>query len=110
MATITTSKVETTPADSKAVGEKGVSILSRLREIAAVEKAARDLKDEKAALAAELAELAGNAKYLTFHGGVIATRIDSKSTGIDRKMLAEAWPEAYEATYTETPYSYYRQA
>lgn len=110
MSTITTSKVVTVESDTAKIGKRGVAILARQREIAAIEKAARDVADEKKALQAELAEIAAGAKHLTYQGVTVATRIDSKSTAIDRKLLAEAFPEAYQATYSETPYSYYRQA
>lgn len=110
MDTITTSKVETVEADTAKIGKAGVARLARLREIAAIEKAARDVANEKKELTASLLTDFPGAKHLTFQGVVVATRIDSKSTGIDRKKLAERFPEAYEATYTESPYSYFRIA
>ena len=97
-------------ADSKPVGNEGVEILKRLREISAIEKAARDVKDEKAELSARLASLTEGRKYATFQGVVVATRIDSHSTVTDTKTLAEAFPEAYAACVSKNPYSYYRQA
>lgn len=108
MDTITTSKVETVEADTAKIGKRGVEILTRLREIAAVEKAARDLADEKKALGSELFTLGDSAKHLTFQGVVVATRIDSKSVNVDRKTLIEAYPEVAEAVISEAPYSYYR--
>lgn len=100
----------TTTADSTPVGKRGIEILDRLRAISEVEKAARDLADEKKALAAEFATLTGGAKFATFQGVKVATRIDSHSTKVDTKMLAEAFPEAHAATVSQVPYSYYRQA
>lgn len=92
------------------IGKKGQDILARLREIGLVEKAARDLAAEKKELAAEFMALTGGAKYATFMGVKAATRIDSQSTKVDQKLLAEAFPEAYQAVVSVHPYSYYRQA
>ena len=110
MSTVTTPRSTVTQADSQAVGQRGIAILDRLREIAQVEKAARDLKAEKDALAAEFAGLTGGAKFATFQGVKVATRIDSHSIITDTKLLAEIAPEVYNLTVEERPYSYYRQA
>lgn len=90
------------------VGKRGVAIAARKREIAAINKAARDVKDEGKAIDAELFELAGGAKYATYQGVVIATRTDSHSTIVDTKTLLELFPEAHAACVKEVPYSYYK--
>lgn len=108
--TVATAPVIAPDTTQIAVGQKGMAILARLREIGLVEKAARDLKKEKEALAADFAALTGGAKYATYMGVKAATRIDSHSTIVDTEKLLEAFPEAHEACVSEKPYSYYRQA
>lgn len=110
MSTITATPVLTPDTSEAKIGKKGQEILARLREIGLVEKAARDLEGEKKELAAELMALTGGAKYATFMGVKAATRIDSSSTKVDQKLLAEAFPEAYQAVVSTHPYSYYRQS
>lgn len=107
---MTNSTITAQDVDSVAVGKRGVAILDRLREISEVEKAARDLAAEKRTLADEFAALTGGAKYATFQGVKIATRIDSHSVVTNTKLLAEIAPEVYNLTVEERPYSYYRQA
>lgn len=109
MSVATTPTIQADTTEAK-IGKKGQEILARLREISQVEKAARDLKAEKDALSAEFMTLTGGAKYATFMGVKAATRIDSSSTIVDTKTLAEAFPEAYAAVVSSRPYSYYRQA
>lgn len=111
MATNTKTRTpDTILADSVPVGQRGVAILNRLREIAAIEKAARDVKDEKTALSSELIGLTKGAKHATFQGLVVATRVDSSAQVIDTALLREVYPEAASATIGKKPYSYYRQA
>jgi len=110
MSVVTTAPVLAPDTSEAKIGKKGQEILARLREIGVVEKAARDLEAEKKALAAEFMALTGGAKYATFMGVKAATRIDSKSTKVDTTLLAEAFPEAYEAVVSVHPFSYYRQA
>lgn len=92
------------------IGKRGQEILAELRKIAAIEKAARDQKDRKSELTAELFELTGGAKYATFMGVTAATRVDSSSQIVNTKLLLEVYPEAHAATVSQKPYSYYRQA
>lgn len=108
----TTTKARLAPAiaaDSVAVGERGIAILERMRQISEVEKAARDLKNEKTALQDELNALTNGAKYATFQGVKVATRIDSHSVLTDLPGLLQGWPEAYAAIVSKRAYSYYRQ-
>ena len=108
--TITTSKIETVAADTAKIGEKGRDLVARLREIAAVEKAARDSKKEKEGIIAALIEMGGGAKYLTFHGAVIATRLDGHTPGLNREILKSTFPEAFAAAATDTEWTTYRGA
>ena len=108
MSNITTSQVETVTADTAKIGNAGRDLVNRLREIAAVEKAARDSKKEKEQIIATLIEMGGGAKFLTFGGSVIATRLDGHTPGIDRAILKSTFPEAFEAASTDTKWTTYR--
>lgn len=91
--------------DTRPVGKRGVAILKELAALSVQEKA---IKAKKEALKAEFEDIAQGAKFGTFQGAIVATRIDSHSVKTDYKMLAEAFPEAFEATVTKTPYHYYK--
>lgn len=99
-----TPELSATLTDSQPVGKRGVAIRNELATIREQEKA---LKARKEALTAEFETLAGGAKYATFGGATIATRIDSHSVKTDTKKLADGWPEAHAACVSKVPYSYY---
>lgn len=90
------------------LGKVGMALVSRLAEIRAINKAARDVKPESKTIQEKLFKLGGGAKYLTFMGVKALTRIDSHSTIVDTEKLQRDFPEAFAACATVEPYSYYK--
>lgn len=79
--------------------------IDRLRELRTIKN---DVETEAKALSAELIEFAGEAKKLMWGTTVLGTIVDSKSVTANTKLLAEAYPEAFEATVTVKPYKQFR--
>lgn len=99
MATKAVDVVETTTA--KATG-KIVEIVS---EFASVKAEIARLEKIKANLTAEITEAFGEATVLT-HRNIEIARLDTrKRTSTDEALLAEQFPEVYEATRKTTTYN-----
>lgn len=69
-------------------------------------KAEAEAKKAKAHAEAILREALGEATEATVNGIVALKVIASRSTHIDKDALLTAFPEAYEATLKQTPYTY----
>jgi len=106
MATQTKSKVANkTSKTAKAVelSEVGVKALADFNKAKAMADKAKALKAQaEAILEAEL----GKALEATVQGVVVAKVVAGKNSHFDRKTLLETYPEAFQATYKETPYTY----
>lgn len=108
MANITEVKPVVDKTTTAPIGKRGLEILTRIAEIADVERTARKLKDEKSALTEELDAILGGAYIGLFHGAPVVSRVDSHSDNADLKKLLSAFPEAYTATVKRTEYHYYK--
>ena len=63
-----------------------------------------ELEKTKKALEAQVKELIGNAEVATVDGKVRLQVSKRQREGVDRKVLAELFPEAFEATKTLSEY------
>jgi len=63
-----------------------------------------ELEKTKKALEAQVKELIGDAKVATIDGKVRLEVSHRQREGVDRKVLAQLFPEAYEATKTTSEY------
>jgi hypothetical protein len=106
-----TTKVESNKVATKAtkatksveLSEHGVKALATFNKAKDAEAKAKALKAEaELILQAEL----GKSLEATYQGVVVVKVIASKNSHFDRKVLLESYPEAYQATYKETPYTY----
>ncbi len=80
--------------------------IDRLREVRAVKTAA---EAEAKTLSAEILEFAGPlTKFIKWGTTKLASIVDSHSTIVDTKALAQGWPEAYAACVTTKPYKQVR--
>jgi hypothetical protein len=70
-------------------------------------KAAQKVLDEqKAAAEATLREILGDAETVAVEGEEIFKLAHRVNTSIDKKKLIEVFPEAYDATLKQTPYTF----
>jgi methylthioribose-1-phosphate isomerase len=96
-------KVVATRGKSVELTEAGVKALNAFNKAKKAEARAKALKEKaEAILRAEL----GNNTEATLEGVVALKVIASKNSHFDRKALLELYPEAYQATYQETAYTY----
>lgn len=63
-------------------------------------------KELKAIAEAQLREALGNAVEGSIDGLTVIKVVSGTNSHFDRKALLENYPEAFEATYKETPYTY----
>jgi predicted phage-related endonuclease len=99
--TTTTTKVTTT--DEVALLEESAEAL--IVAFNNAKAAIKALEGEKAEAEKALRELLGDAEVGTING-VERVRIVSRVTSkIDRDLLKTGFPEAFEATYVQTPYT-----
>lgn len=102
MPTITTTTTITTSENTTALDTSVEEIIAKFNETKTALKALEAQKDE---LDAQLRALLEGNEVGTING-VERIRIVHRNTSkIDRKTLQAAWPEAYEATLVETPYT-----
>lgn len=106
MATQTANKVANKVSKTvKAVelSEVGVKALADFNKAKAMADKAKALKAKaEAILEAEL----GQALEATVQGVVAVKVVAGRNSHFDRKTLLESYPEAYQATYQETTYTY----
>lgn len=72
----------------------------------ATKAAIKALEEQKAAVEAELRQLLGDAEVGTIAGVNRIKVAQSTNSKIDRKLLQEAYPEAFQATLVVTPYTF----
>jgi predicted phage-related endonuclease len=85
------------------LSEAGAKALVAFNKAKATEAKAKALKAKAEAILK--AELNGSVEGMV--GGIVAVKvIASKNSHFDRKALLENYPEAYQATYQETEYTY----
>jgi len=65
---------------------------------------ATELEKKKKDLETQVKEVLGEAKVATVNGKIRLQVSDRKREGVDRKVLAELFPEAFEATRTVSEY------
>jgi predicted phage-related endonuclease len=106
MATTTvTSKVVTEVATERKAVELSKDIADVIGEFVTTRDLLNSLEKSKKELEAKIREALGDAEVGVFDGKVRIEVNPRKRTGVDTKALAEAFPEAYEATQTLTEYS-----
>lgn len=98
----TTTTVSTTSKVAELPAARAEALIKEFNEAKAAIKV---LNETKAAAEAAIRELLGDAE-VGIIDGVERVKISFRNTSkIDRKALQEAWPEAYEATLVESPYT-----
>jgi len=86
---------------------RALEALAELKELKAIEKAGVEAAARRKTIVAPilLEELNGAEEAVI--RGIKAVKVQHSSNGkVDSKTLAAAWPEAYAATFTSTPYSF----
>lgn len=81
------------------IGANGFALAARIKAARAEQKR---LAEQEAADKATLLALMGEATHGTYRGVTVVVVKPQKRTGVDTKMLATKYPEAYEATRTES--------
>lgn len=81
-------------------GTNALEVAKKLADARALKKAAEELEAEAKA---DAEALMGNAKFGIVDGNKVFQRMNGKSTNIDRDVLKSAYPEAFEAAYSEKP-------
>ena len=72
----------------------------------ALKAAQKVLDEQKAAAEATLREILGDAETVAVEGEEIFKLAHRTNTSIDKKKLLEVFPEAYDATLKQTPYTF----
>lgn len=98
--TNTNVQIDTTTAK---IGKRGIEAV---REFKAAAEAVKAAGARKAAAERVIREILGDATTGTFNGVTAVKVIASHNSSIDQKLLAEAFPEAYSATYKSTGYTF----
>lgn len=99
---VTTTEVATSTTVAALDNTEAAVLIARFTAAKAAMKA---LEAEKTAMETAIRNLLGDAEVGTI-AGVERIRVASRTrSGIDRKALQAAYPEAYQATLTETTYT-----
>jgi len=105
---ITETKVSTVTkvSDKVDLTSKAAAAEQALAAFTNAKEAIKAYEDKKAAAELVLRELLGNADVAVI-GGVERFKLaHSTNSKIDRKVLQETFPEAFEATLVKTPYTF----
>jgi len=105
---ITETKVSTVTKVTEKVDltSKAAAAEKALAEFTNAKEAIKAYEDKKAAAELALRELLGNADVAVI-GGIERFKLaHSTNSKIDRKILQELFPEAFEATLVKTPYTF----
>ena len=106
MATTTvTSKVVTEVATERKAVELNKETAEVIAEFVTTRDLLTSLEKKKKELEGKIREALADAEVGVFDGKIRIEVNPRKRTGVDTKALAEAFPEAYEATQTVTEYS-----
>ena len=104
---VSTKTVTTTVATStQVVSLDNTNAAILIAKFEAAKAAIKALEEQKATAEAELRQLLGDAEVGTINGVNRIKVATSSNSKIDRKVLQEAYPEAYEATLVVTPYTF----
>lgn len=95
-----------TKAKAKAEVELSEVALVALANFNKAKAAEAKAKALKAQAEETLREALGEAIHGTMDGVVVVKVVAGTNSHFDRKALLENYPEAYHATYQETPYTY----
>lgn len=101
------STVAATAADSLEVAVP-LHVVGRALELQDVRDQIRALEKRKEELSAALTQAMGDAKYGTHRGKRVIQAVHGVSVWTDRRLLKEAYPEAYEATDRRTPWTSFK--
>lgn len=86
-----------------------IAAAKRAAELKAIEAAGKAAEKERKQIEDEILRPAlGNASKGILRGVVAFKLQPSSNSNINRVKLAEAFPEAYEATYEKTPYTFFK--
>jgi hypothetical protein len=110
MASTIIRKVETTVSTETPVrvleGEAGKDAIKAFSAFNALKAAQKVLDEQKAIAEAALREILGNSEVVSVEGQEIFKLAHRTNSTIDKKKLLEAFPEAYDATLKQTPYTF----
>jgi predicted phage-related endonuclease len=98
-----TTKVSTT---TEVVELDNTNAAVLIAKFEAAKAAIKALEEQKAEAESALRELLANAEVGTIAGVKRIKIAKSSNSKIDRKLLQEAYPEAFEATLVVTPYTF----
>lgn len=82
--------------------------IDKALELAEVRRQIRELQKSEDALKPVVAAAMGDADYGTFRGRRVIRATKGNTPWTDRKLLKEAFPEAFEATTRNTPWTSYK--
>jgi len=105
IATSTTTITASTASITRTTVELDAEAQARINRFVEVRDLINTLDKEKKALDALIKEALGDAEAGTVNGKVRVTKSDRQREGVDTKALREAFPEAFDATRTVTPYT-----
>jgi hypothetical protein len=88
------------------VARAALAEFKRLKALESAGEAAKKARTADDGPEAILREVLGDAEALIVLGNVVAKLQHSKNSRVDVAALEEAYPEAYSATYTSTPYTF----
>lgn len=102
----TTTETTKVSVSTPVVNLDNTDAATHIAKFEAAKAAIKALEEQKAAAEAALRELLGEAEVGTIAGVKRVKLAQSSNSKIDRKVLQEAYPEAYEATLVVTPYTF----
>jgi predicted phage-related endonuclease len=100
--TTTTTTTVTVTETAVALAPDTEGIIARFNE---VKNLIKELEAEKSKIDTELREMLGEANVGTINGVERLRIVLRNNSKIDRDALKTAWPEAFEATLVQTPYT-----
>lgn len=84
-----------------------IAALKRAAELKAIEKAGKDAEAERKQLEQDIIYAALGDAQVGIIRGVEAVKVRASSnSSVDKALLQSAFPEAFEATYRKTPYTF----
>jgi hypothetical protein len=96
----------TTPTQPALEVDLGVDMQDTVDQFTLAREVAKQAEKLKKAAEAKLRAKLGDAKTGTINGRPVIQVNSSKNSHIDSDTLLAAFPEAYNATWVETPYTY----
>lgn len=93
----------------KTVDLTGTDAKDLLEKFTTAKNLIKQAETAKAEAEAALRELLGDAEVAVADGEKILKLQHSSSSKFDRALMMESFPEAYEATYIKTPYTFIKE-